>query len=134
LYIFFCQHIANRIQICDLNPNVGMDGFQAFNKLNLPQRHFERRTLAASGLPRSSALEAQGVKKLVEHFEFFGACNVANCGDAFNHFLNVHNYSIGPGPAGSSGGLYSLSSSFASSISCCATCSRTPPITSLVRG
>src|SRR5579864_3016724 len=63
-----------------------MDGFQAFNKLNLPQRHFERRALAARGLPRSSALESHSVKKFAKRLELFAAGYVADCGDALNHF------------------------------------------------
>src|SRR5438270_419726 len=116
-----------------------MGGFQSLDKFNLSQRRLERSALAASGLPRSTALESHRVKELAERLEFFSAGDMADCGDALDHSIQSLNvcsttHSIEPGPEGSSGGLYSLSSSLANSTSCCATCSRTPPIISLVSG
>ena len=63
-----------------------MNGFQSFDKLNLSQRRLERSALSARSLPRSSALESHGVKKLAESLEFFTTGNMADCGDAFVSF------------------------------------------------
>jgi hypothetical protein len=65
-----------------------VERFKAFNKLNLPQRHLERRALAARGLPRSSALESHSVEKLAKRLELFAAGYMADCGDAFNHSIH----------------------------------------------
>src|SRR6478672_9926122 len=85
LDVFLCQHVAYRIQVRDFNPYVGVERFQPFNKLKLPQRRLEWSALAARGLPRSSMLEAQRIKKLGERLELFGPGGMANCGDVLYH-------------------------------------------------
>src|SRR5262249_32697916 len=79
------QDLAQRIEICDLYPDIGVDGLESLHDFQPSYGSFERRSLSAGSLPRRAALKTQRVKQLAQRLKFPGAGRMPDGGDAFDH-------------------------------------------------